>query len=307
MNDSMAQPRGGLAPLDVPGWKTALSWVAAVLIAILFIASGIWKITDVEGAAIRMAQARVPQSLSLFAAIAFGIAETVGGVLILVPRFRRWGAIVTSALLVAFIIYVGVNYNALQGEDCSCFPWIKRAVGPAFFLGDVLMLVLAACAGIWSKRPQGVRAALVLLGAVAVFATVSYGVEKVRQTGIKAPDTIQVDGKPYAIDQGKVFLYFFNPACSHCLDAARRMSQMQWGDTRVVAVPVESPQWAPQFLVDSGLKAVVSPEFQRLAPIFGYSAYPFGVALESGREKSSLMKFEGEEPALTLRRLGFIR
>ena len=130
MNDSMAQPRDGLASLELPGWKTALGWTAAVVVALLFIVSGIWKITDVQNAAMRMAQAKVPQSLSVAAALGFGIAETVGGVFILVPRFRRWGAIITGLLLIAFMIYIGLNYNALRGEDCSCFPWLKRVGGP---------------------------------------------------------------------------------------------------------------------------------------------------------------------------------
>jgi len=305
MNDSMAQPRGGLVSLDLPGWKSTLSWVAAGLIALLFLVSGIWKITDVQGAAMRMAQAKVPQSLSVAAALLFGIAETVGAVLILVPRFRRWGAIVTGLLLVAFMIYIGIHYNALRGEECSCFPWLKRAVGPGFFIGDGIMLLLAACAGVWSKRPESLRSAFLVLGAVVVFALVSYGVAAVRQTGTKAPDTTLVDGKPYSLQQGKIFLFFFDPQCMHCFDAAKRMSQLHWGDTKIVAVPVEQPQWAPGFLKETGLQAVISSEFNKLAPIFSYSAYPFGVALENGREKAPLTKFEAEEPAATLKQLGF--
>jgi hypothetical protein len=50
---------------------------------------------------------------------------------------------------------------------------------------------------------------------------------------------------------------------------------------------------------------VISSEFNKLAPIFSYSAYPFGVALENGREKAPLTKFEAEEPAATLKQLGF--
>ncbi len=306
MNESVAQPRGGLAPLELPGWKTALSWFGAVLIAMLFLASGIWKITDVQSAAMRMAQVRIPQSVSELAAVLFGIAETVGGVLILVPRFRRWGAIITSILLVAFLIYIGANYSLLRGEDCSCFPWVKRAVGPGFFIGDGLMLLLAVFAGVWSKRPESLRSAFLVLGAVAVFAVVTYGVESVRQTGTRAPATIQVNGQPYSLERGKVFLFFFNPMCTHCADAAKRMSQLNWGDTRVVGVPVEVPQYAGQFLQETGLKAAVTNDFQRLAPIFGYKAYPFGVALEKGREKAPLTKFEGDEPASTLKRLGLV-
>ena len=306
MNDSMAQPRGGLAPLELPGWKTAISWVAAVLIAVLFLASGLWKITDAQGAAQRMAQAKVPESLSLAAALVFGIVETVGAVLILVPRFRRWGSILTTLLLVAFLVYIGMNYNALRGEECSCFPWIKRAVGPGFFIGDGLMLLLAVCAGLWSKRPESLRSAVLVLGAVTVFALVSYGVAAVRQTGVKGPDTIAVNGQPYSIQHGKIFLFFFNPECMHCFDAARRMSQLQWGDTKVVAVPVEQPQYSAQFLHDTGLQAVVTTDFHLLAPIFAYTAYPFGVALENGREKAPLTKFESDEPTATLKQLGFV-
>jgi uncharacterized membrane protein YphA (DoxX/SURF4 family) len=306
MNDSMAQPREGFGALELPGWKTALSWVAAALIALLFLASGLWKITDVQGAAMRMAQAKVPESLSQAAALLFGIAETVGAVLILVPRFRRWGAIVTGVLLVAFMIYIGIYYNALRGEECSCFPWLKRAVGPGFFIGDGIMLLLAMCAGIWSKRPESLRSAVLILGAVSVFALVSFGVAEVRQTGTKAPDTTMVDGQSYSLQHGKIFLFFFDPQCMHCFDAAKRMSQLAWGDTKVVAVPVEMPQYAAQFLRETGLKAVSSTEFPKLAPIFSYTAYPYGVALENGREKAPLTKFEGEEPAATLKQLGFV-
>jgi uncharacterized membrane protein YphA (DoxX/SURF4 family) len=306
MNDSMAQPRPGLATLELPGWKTALSAVAAGLIALLFLASGIWKITDVQGAAMRMAQAKVPEALSQAAALLFGIAETVGGVLILVPRFRRWGSIVTGLLLVAFLIYIGVNYNALHGAECSCFPWLKRAVGPGFFIGDGLMLALAVCAGIWSKRPGSLRSAVMILGAVSVFAVVSYGVDEVRQTGTKAPDTTMVEGRPYSLQHGKIFLFFFDPQCMHCFDAAKRMSQLAWGDTRVVAIPVEMAQYSAQFLHDTGLKAVTSTDFDKLGPTFSYTAYPFGVALENGHEKAPLTKFEGDEPATTLKKLGFV-
>ncbi len=306
MNDSMAQPRGGLLPLELPGWKTALNWVAAVVIALLFLVSGIWKITDVQAAAVRMAQARIPESLSTAAAILFGVAETVGGVLILVPRFRRWGAILTGLLLVAFLVYAGVNYNALRGEDCSCFPWLKRVVGPGFFIGDGLMLLAAIAAGVWSKRPESMRSALLVLGAVTVFAGVSFGVVSVYHTGVQAPPAITVESRPYSLEHGRIFLYFFNPGCMHCFEAAQRMAALKWGDTKVVAVPVEQPQWAAQFLQRTGLKAVVTTDFAKLAPVFSYTAYPFGVALENGRQKAPVTKFEGDEPAATLRQLGLV-
>ena len=303
----MAQPQHALLPLDLPGWKTGLSWLAAILLAALFLASGLWKITDVEGWAQRITELRVPESLSLAAALTFGIAETVGAVLILVPRFRRWGAILIGLLLVAFMGYFAVNYGVLRGAECSCFPWVKRVVGPEFFLGDGLMLALAACAGAWSKPTGSVRSAVVILGAVAVFALVSYGVAAVRQTGTKAPATITANGHAYSLEHGKIFLFFFDPMCMHCFEISKRMSAFPWGQTAVVAVPVEQAQFAQQFLAQTGLHAVVSTDFQKLKQVFGYTAYPFGVAIENGREKQAVVKFDGGEPEATLSRLAFLQ
>jgi uncharacterized membrane protein YphA (DoxX/SURF4 family) len=307
MNDSMAQPRHGFSALELSGWKTALSWLAAVLVGLLFIVSGIWKITGVQGAAMRMAQAKVPESLSVAAALGFGIVETVAGVLVIVPRFRRWGAFLTAALLAAFMIYVGIHYTALSGEDCSCFPWLKRAVGPGFFIGDTVMLLLAVVAGVWSRRPSAMRSAVLVCGAIAVFGFVSYGVEIARQAGGRAPDTLTIAGKPEPIGQGKLFLFFFDPACSHCMDSARKMSRFDWGETRVIAVPVELMRYAQGFLDESGLKAQISTDFEKVRETFHYKAYPYAVVIEDGIQKAALARFEGDEPAASLKRLGFIR
>ena len=70
---------------------------------------------------------------------------------------------------------------------------------------------------------------------------------------------------------------------------------------------MEQAQFAGQFLQQTGLRAVVSSDFALLARTFSYSTYPFGVALENGREKAPLTKFEGDEPTATLRRLGFAK
>jgi uncharacterized membrane protein YphA (DoxX/SURF4 family) len=306
MNDSMAQPRQGLSPLELPGWKTAIGWIAAFLLGCVFLISGVWKITDAPAAAMRMVEARVPESLSLSVAVAFGIVETLAGVLILVPRFRRWGAILTGLLLAAFLLYFALNYSALRGADCSCFPWVKRVVGPAFFIGDGAMLLLAVLAGFWSKPPESLRSAVLVLGAVVVFALVSYGVEITRQSGTRAPATITVDGHPYSLESGRIFLFFFDPQCTHCFDVSKRMAQLHWGATRVVAIPVELPEYAAQFMQTTGLNGAVTEDFDRLKKVFGFTSYPYGVALQNGRRKASLTKFDEPEPAATLRKLGFV-
>src|SRR5688572_13472881 len=171
----------------MPGWKTAASWAAALAIGALFLISGLWKISDVQGWAAKLTQALVPEWLSVVSALLLGITETVAGVFLVVPRLRRWGAFLASILLAAFLIYFAIHFQALRGQDCSCFPWLKRVVGPGFFIGDAVMLVLAVCAGIWAKPSQGLRTALLIVGTVSVFALVSYGAGAVRQAGARAP------------------------------------------------------------------------------------------------------------------------
>jgi len=308
MNDSMAQPEESPPPLDLPGWKSALNWIAAILTSLLFLAAGLWKITDPISAAARLAQAKVPESLSLAAALVLGIAETVAAVLVLVPRFRKWGAWLGSALLVAFMIYIGVNYTALRGAECNCFPWIKRAVGPGFFVGDAVMLALAVVAGFWARPSQSKRSAVIVLCAVTVFALVSYGATAVRQRGVQAPPILMVDGKPFSTQEGRVVIFFFDPECMHCVDVAKRLSKLDWGDTKIVGVPTVHPEFAPDFLHDTGLKvAGVSTEIAVLKKTFPFGDPPSIAALENGRQKEPVTKFEDPEPAATLRKLGFVR
>jgi uncharacterized membrane protein YphA (DoxX/SURF4 family) len=306
MEDGIAPPDAIFAGLELSPWKVILGWASALILSVLFLVSGIWKITDVPGWAVRLTQAKIPAGFSLPGTLVIAIAETFAGVLILVPRFRRWGAWLTGALLVVFLGYFAINYSALAGQDCSCFPWLKRVVGPGFFIGDAAMLLLAIVAGIWAKPSGSMRSATVILAAVSVFALVSYGVEVTRQTGVEAPATITVDGKPFSTHQGKVFIYFLNPECMHCFDAAKKMSKMNWGDTKLIGVPVEQKQFAGQFLQDTGLKAAISYDVDVLKKTFPFVNAPAAVALVNGREKAMITNFDAGEPETTLKKLDFI-
>lgn len=311
MSQSTADPAAlGLtaASLDLPAWKKAIGSAAAVLLAIIFFSSGAWKLSDPFRWSQFLSEFHVPAALALPGTIALGIAETLGAVLVLVPRFRRWGSWLVAALLVVFMLYIGANYATLAGKDCSCFPLVKRTVGPGFFIGDGLMLAAAVLAGWWARASENLRAAAVILGIVAVFAGVSYGVNTARETGLKAPDTITVDGKPFALNEGRVFLFFYNPECMHCDAAARRMSKLNWKDTKVVALPVQDPQFAKAFLRDTGLKAGTSTDLDLLRATFKFVDAPYGVALERGHQKAAIAAaaFEDPEPAATLRRLGYV-
>jgi uncharacterized membrane protein YphA (DoxX/SURF4 family) len=298
-----------LVSLDLPAWKKVIGGVCAVLLAILFFVSGAWKLTDPFTWSQALVEFRMPAALALPGALAAGIGETLGAILILVPRFRRWGAWLIGFLLVVFMVYIGANYGALVGKDCSCFPLVKRTVGPAFFVGDGVMLLMAAVAGMWARASESLRGALVILGAVVVFAGASFGVNLARETGLKAPPSITVDGKPFSLQEGKTFLFFYDPTCSHCEAAARKMAKLNWKDTTVVAIPIDTPQFAASFLHDTGLKAGTSNDLALLQKTFKFATAPYGVALVRGHQKATVDvgTFETDgQPAALLHGLGFV-
>jgi uncharacterized membrane protein YphA (DoxX/SURF4 family) len=306
MDDSIAHPSLAPGALESRAWKSALSTASALLLAAVMLVAGVWKCSDPIAAAARLHQALVPAALSIPAAIALGVAEVFAGVLLVVPRFRRWGAWLSGALLVVFLAYIGINYTALRGEECNCFPWIKRAVGPGFFAGDLVMLALAVLAARWAPPAAGKRGAAIVLGAVAVFALASYGMHTVKIGTVKAPETILVDGRPFSLHEGRVLVYFFDPECTHCLFAAKELAGFHWKNIRIIAVPTARPEFAGQFLADTGLKAAVSTDAAKLRQSFSFGDPPYAVALENGRQIAAFTVFEGDQLRAALKRAGFI-
>jgi uncharacterized membrane protein YphA (DoxX/SURF4 family) len=306
MENSMAQAPPVSLRLDQPAWQAVASWICAILIGGLFLIAGAWKLSDHLGAAARMTQALVPASLSVFTAMFFGMAEVFSGILILIPRYRRWGAWLIGLMLIAFMVYIGVFYDRLLGADCTCFPWVKRAVGPMFFYSDAAMLALAALAGWWARPSEGLRNAVRIAGAVAVLGGAAYGITEMRQTGARAPETLTVDGQTASLQQGKVLLYFYDPECAHCDQAARRMAKHTWNGVKVYGLPSRVPQFGKYFMDSTGLKAGNSPEHDALKKLFPFGDPPYAVALEHGRQKAALSRFDEAEPEATLRQLGFI-
>ncbi|MBK5293710.1 MAG: hypothetical protein JJE04_18785, partial [Acidobacteriia bacterium] len=158
----------------------------------------------------------------------------------------------------------------------------------------------------WTSPSHSHRGAGLVLAAILVFTAASYGITIAQQSGIQAPDAVTVDGKTYSLQQGRIFLYFFDPACSHCFDAAKQMSTYTWKDAKVIAIPTTTPQFAAQFLADTGLKATVTGDAAKLRQVFKFGDPPYAVALEHGRQKAALIHFDAVEPRKTLQALGWI-
>ncbi len=293
--------------LDLPAWKTVVGHVAAISVAIIFLATGIAKMVVPFLVQTMFEQLLVPVWGSMPLVILLGIAETLGGILVLIPRYRRWGAWLIALMLVAFMGYIGLRYQALVGRDCSCFPWLKRTVTPALFVEDGAMLLAAVIAGWFSRKTTSLRFPVIALVGISAFSAASFGYNTMHQSGIQVPETITVDGQPYNIHQGHIFLFFYDPSCSHCEEAARHMSTYGWKkDVTVIGLPTNDPQWAASFLHDTKLVAKTSTDSALLSKRFVFTSPPYGVVLDRGREKSVLTHFDAPEPQPSLQQAGFV-
>jgi uncharacterized membrane protein YphA (DoxX/SURF4 family) len=296
--------------VEMPGWKTIANHAAALFIGIVFITTGVYKAVDPYKFANLAKNLLVPYSLTLPLALLLAVAETTAGTLTLVPRLRRWGAILAGALLLVFMAYIGWNYRALIGRDCSCFPELKlplgitidmrRSIGPGFFYGDLGFIAAAAIAGIWAKRSQGLRTAAVILGAVAVFTAVSYGSAYSKLTGLKAPDSIIVDGQPMSLQQGRVFLFFYDPECGTCNAVGKSMGPLKFrDDVTLVGIPTRVPQFAASYLQDNGLHFKTSTDSAKLREIFKFDNPPYAALIERGRQTGVILptQFDEDNPS----------
>ncbi len=292
---------------DTAAWKRNTAAVCAILLGLIFLVSGGWKVLSPLHTGELLEQARVPAGWGALGAACLGTLELLSAFLLFTPRFRRLGGLLGSALIIFFIGWVGYYYQALAGQECSCFPIIKRTVGPGFFVGDVVMLLLGVAAFTWSAPVRRFRTPLLAFAGIAAAAAVSFGIAQAGNRGLKAPSPLVVDGKTQSISDGKVFLFFYDPQCMHCDAAARFMAKFDWGSTRVIGIPTAEPQFAPSFLHDTKLKAGTSLETAKLRKVFQFADPPYGVALENGRQVAafSQAQFNAPSPKPDLEKLGF--
>ena len=315
MSSTTANPLS--SSVAMPAWKTVASHVAAAFVAILFIGAGLYKAIDPFHWSRLLEELLFPPAYSLPFTVLLSVGEIFGGVMIAIPRYRRIGAAITSLMLLGFMGYIGIHYSQLIGKDCSCFPWVKRTVGPGFFAGDMAFFVAAVVAGIWAKPALPyMRVKLGPVFAVLALAVASagggYAYAASQQTGAKAPESILVDGKPISLQHGRFFVFFFDPECSHCNDAGRHMGTYHWkSDVTFVGVPTRMARFGPGFMQDNKLNGLVTDDLAKLKAAFPLPGDPpYGVEIENGRQVGAVQHYDdedtGAEPHATLKQLGLI-
>lgn len=295
--------------LSESSWKTNVAAVCAILLGIIFLVSGAWKVLQPYQAGELLEQAQVPAGFGVLGASTLGTLELFAAFLLFVPIFRRWGGLFGSALMIFFIGWIAYYYHVLVGHECSCFPLIKRTVGPGFFVSDGVFLLFGIVAFLGSARVVSLKGPAVALLSLAMLAGASFGANRTMRHDVQVPNPVVVNGKPADLTHGKVFLFFYDPECSHCVDAAKFMSKLNWGNTEVVGIPTHDPQFVKDFLGDTQLKADTSLEIAKLKKAFPFVDPPFGVALDDGQVKETFGQAQFNEPlpAPELKKLGFVK
>ncbi len=309
MQDVLNRSAASISVPDAGKAQKSIAAVCAVLLAIIFLVSGGWKMLQPFVTGEVLEQAQVPAGLGAYGAALLGTLEVFTAFLLFTPRYRRWGGILGSALIIFFIGWVGYYYPVLNGKACGCFPIIKRTIGPMFFVTDGIMLLFGLAAWLWSDRVKSFRVPVAILASLAVVSGASYAWNNSKIVHAQIPNPVIVDGKPADLSKGKVFVFFYDPSCMHCDAAARFMSGFDWTDTRVVSIPTVNPQWAASFLHDTGFKAGTSLELDKLKKTFPFVDPPYGVALKNGvvKETFGQAAFAAPSPKSQLEALGLIK
>ena len=123
----------------------ALLLAARLVLAAVFLVSGISKLFDLAGAQAAMRSFGVPESMTRSGGILLPIVEIVIAVLLVPVATAKWGALLALVLLILFI--AGVSYNLSRGRkfECPCFGQLTRSeIGPSTLVRNVILAVLAA-------------------------------------------------------------------------------------------------------------------------------------------------------------------
>jgi len=282
------------------GWQNTVGWTAAILMAALWLVAGLWKLSDISNFQVKLNQLLVPSGLTLPATLAVAAGELFSGILLLRPAWRRLGGLFSTLLLLVFMVYVGVNYEPLRGADCSCFPWIERAVGPLFFWSDGAMVVLSLLAAWFAPKMSAFGQLKGLVIGIAVLSIGALGWDKLGpQPGGEVPAMITVAGEEYDLRSGRKLLYFFNPTCLHCLDVGIALSKYEFqGD--FIGIPTQDPDFIDGFLADAGLteKVKISTDLGLLKETFPFDDVPYAAAVEDGIIQHRFSMIELEEPEM---------
>jgi peroxiredoxin len=118
---------------------------ARLILAVVFLVSGIAKLLDLSGGKAAMRSFGVPESFARQAGILLPIVEIAVAILLIPIETARWGALLALLLLAVFIIGIGYNLSRGRKFECHCFGELTHSeIGPSTLARNAVLAVLAA-------------------------------------------------------------------------------------------------------------------------------------------------------------------
>jgi peroxiredoxin len=123
----------------------ALLLAARLILAAVFVVSGVSKLFDLSGSQGAMRSFGIPERFTRVGGIALPIADILIAVLLIPATTARWGALLALILLAVFV--AGISYSLSRGRkfDCHCFGQLTTSeIGPSTLIRNAVLAVLAA-------------------------------------------------------------------------------------------------------------------------------------------------------------------
>ncbi|HLL51862.1 MAG TPA: MauE/DoxX family redox-associated membrane protein, partial [Thermomicrobiales bacterium] len=118
---------------------------ARLILAAVFVVSGISKLFDLSGSQAAMRSFGVPERMTRAGGIALPVAELVIAVLLIPAATARWGALLALILLLVFVAGIGYSLSRGRKFDCHCFGQLTTSeIGPPTLIRNAVLAVLAA-------------------------------------------------------------------------------------------------------------------------------------------------------------------
>jgi peroxiredoxin len=123
----------------------ALLLAARLILAAVFVVSGISKLFDLSGSQAAMRSFGVPERMTRTGGIVLPIAELIIAVLLIPATTAAWGALLALILLIVFVASISYSLSRGRKFDCHCFGQLTTSeIGPSTLIRNAALGVLAA-------------------------------------------------------------------------------------------------------------------------------------------------------------------
>ncbi|MDR3715804.1 MAG: MauE/DoxX family redox-associated membrane protein [Puia sp.] len=125
----------------------------AYLFALLFLYTGFSKIIDLTVFKEELSLSEFIRPFATFVVVVLPPIEIVSAIMLIIPRSRKKGFVVSLALMVLFTLYVSANLLLNNHALCGCGGGVER-LSPSQHLGLNGILIGLAVLGLYLSRHQ---------------------------------------------------------------------------------------------------------------------------------------------------------